>query len=663
MEFGMKDAFAGFADHLPDIVLLIDCRGRCNYINSIVEASLGIKSDQLIGKPISHTKLPKEFLSLFDEIISPIFEDKQERTHEFTACGELGDATFRSRFYPQFSKDGDVENVVCIMQDITSEKENLKDLADSGRKLRQALDKSKQMQQQLEEYYRRLEQAQKLARLGFLECKIKDINEPRYYKVSHNVFDMFGVGDRFSSNDLIDVEELYATIHNDDRKKIKSTFENAMKHTGLFEDSFRVVHPNTFKVYYLHMRIDISKNAEGYHLVGFIADVTEKALLEQQLRNAAKMDAIGRLTGGITHDFNNILQVILGCGKNLLRGIDKDSPAQQYAQMIVAAGEKARVLVRQLLLFSQQKQPKFEYVDLNRYIQEIVRLITRLIGENIQLELNLAEDLMAVKADFDQIEQVLMNLCVNSRDAMPQGGKITISTNNQPLEKELEGKYVLLTVGDTGCGIPEDLKEQIYEPFFTTKELGRGTGLGLSNAFAIVKNHGGFIDCVSAENKGTTFKIYLPAVSIEPQRASESKKEPAEIQAVRSRTILLAEDDLMVRELTVDTLRQAGYGVLVAEDGIQAVELFRQNYDKIDMLVLDVIMPQMSGREVYDTIVRESPNMPVLFCSGYDRNTLKDDYLLNIGGKVLHKPYDRKTLIETVESVLKKTSSKKRTRV
>lgn len=348
----------------------------------------------------------------------------------------------------------------------------------------------------------------------------------------------------------------------------------------------------------------------------------EKLRLREQLLQAQKMEAIGQLAGGIAHDFNNILTAIMGYVHFLKTSLTADEPARKYVDQILSAAERAANLTQSLLAFSRKQIINPKPVRLNEIIEHIQKLLLRIIGEDVELSTILTGKDTGVMADTGQIEQVLMNLAANARDAMPEGGLLRIETEVIELDEAFvkmhgygkNGRYVLMTVTDTGTGMDQEIRERIFEPFFTTKEFGRGTGLGLSIVYGIIKQHEGFINVYSEPGKGTTFKIYLPLITA---RTEEVRPESVSPLAGGSETILLAEDDDGVRIFTKSLLQKFGYTVVEASDGDDALRRFREYQDRIHLLLIDVIMPKKNGKEVYDEITKITPEMKVLFMSGY----------------------------------------------
>jgi PAS domain S-box-containing protein len=393
-------------------------------------------------------------------------------------------------------------------------------------------------------------------------------------------------------------------------------------------------------------------------VMGIYADLTQSKQLEEQFRQAQKMEAVGRLAGGIAHDFNNILTVITGYGEMVAERIADDPAMSEEMQEILKAADHATVLTSQLLIFSRRHVVKQEPLDLNTVVAKLERMLRRIIGEDVELVTAPGPGLARVRADAAQVEQVIMNLAVNARDAMPEGGRLIIETANVELDAAYarghigvqEGEYVMLAVSDTGKGIPPDVRIRLFEPFFTTKERGKGTGLGLSTVYGIVKQSGGEIWVYSEPGRGSTFKIYLPRVTDDkpkPARAAE----PSPVERGEE-TLLLAEDEPGVRALARDVLRQRGYQVLEAMDVQDALRICREHPDRIDLLLTDVVMPVMSGRELAERVAEIRPEIKVLYMSGYTDNIVVSHGVTSIDKEFLQKPFTPRSLARKVRESL-----------
>jgi two-component system, cell cycle sensor histidine kinase and response regulator CckA len=399
-------------------------------------------------------------------------------------------------------------------------------------------------------------------------------------------------------------------------------------------------------------------DASGAANMAFIADITERKSLEEQLRQSQKMEAIGRLAGGIAHDFNNLLVVMLGYADLLIEGLAGNPDLGAKAEQIRLASSRASELTRQLLAYSRRQVMQPRIISLSRTVDAMHRLLRRLIGEDINLQhmLNAAG---SVKADPGQIEQVIMNLAVNARDAMREGGTLTIETMDVELDDTYmrrhgdignPGPYVMLAVSDTGVGMSHELTERIFEPFFSTKEKGEGTGLGLSTVYGIVKQSGGNIFVYTEQGKGTTFKIYLPRVKAD--NAVELEETARDVPAVAGETILVVEDEDGVRQIVAEVLKTAGYTVLTASHGEDAFRKSAAYADTIHLLVTDVIMPRHNGAQVARRLQQERSGLKVLFISGYTANAIVHQGVLDPGVNYLQKPFRPSEIVRKVREIL-----------
>ncbi|HXS94184.1 MAG TPA: PAS domain S-box protein [Candidatus Limnocylindrales bacterium] len=398
---------------------------------------------------------------------------------------------------------------------------------------------------------------------------------------------------------------------------------------------------------------------EGVFAIAFVSDTSQRKQLEDQLMHAQKMEAVGRLAGGVAHDFNNMLTVISGYNRMILDELSALDPLRGYAEEILKAADRAGALTNQLLAFSRRQIMKPRVMNLNATLAGTEKMLQRLIGEDIELKLVLSSDTGNIKADPNAVEQAIVNLAVNARDAMPLGGRLTVETGNVELDENYAkshmgvtpGEFVMIAVSDTGVGMDAATKRRIFEPFFTTKEKGKGTGLGLATVYGIVKQTGGDIWVYSEPGQGTTFKLYFPRVH---STAGESPEggESSEDESGPSATLLLVEDEQSVRDLTVKMLQRLGYRVLVAAGGAEAVEISRSYAGTIALLVTDVVMPGMSGRQVADALQAARPDLKVLYLSGYTEDTVVHHGVLDAGVEFLPKPFSREALGKKIRSVL-----------
>jgi two-component system cell cycle sensor histidine kinase/response regulator CckA len=390
----------------------------------------------------------------------------------------------------------------------------------------------------------------------------------------------------------------------------------------------------------------------------FAEDVTEKRLLERQLQVAQKIEAVGRLSGGIAHDFNNLLGVIIGYSQVLIKKLGVGNPLYEHAEEIEKAGQRAASLTKQLLAFSRQQVMAPAVLNLNAVINDMGKMLHRLIGEDIDLVLQLRADIGQVKADQGQIEQVIMNLVINARDALPQGGKLIVETVNTTLDEAFTrkhpgsraGRYVMISVTDSGTGMTLETLAHLFEPFFTTKDRGKGTGLGLATVYGVVKQSGGYIWVNSELGKGSCFKVYLPEID-EPVSAPV-RTAPMGESFRGTETVLLVEDADALRKLAFTLLEQNGYQVLAAASGLEALKMLEGKPHRIDLLLTDVIMPGINGRALAERLAPLQPGLKVLYMSGYTNSAIADHGILDPGTKLLHKPFSEEELIQKVRDVL-----------
>lgn len=455
----------------------------------------------------------------------------------------------------------------------------------------------------------------------------------------------------------------YRMVYEEDRTSVIEQANQILSGESIKFLEHRVVHKNGSKKWVRNTVVP-RYDKEG-HLVsydGLIEDITERKKLEQQLRHAQKMEAIGTLAGGIAHDFNNIVNIIMGYGTMVYDSLEAGSPSKEQMNEVLTAADRAANLSKRLLLFSRKEVAECKPLSVNELVINMEKMLSRIIGEDI----NLIADLMGTKAlvmvDDGQMEQVLMNLATNARDAMPKGGSLTISTEIREIDDEFikayeygaPGTYAVISVTDTGTGIDKEKQSRIFDPFFTTKEVGKGTGLGLSIAYGIIKQHNGCIKVYSEPGRGTTFKIWLPVVE-------DKAEKKLEVEACSSpkggtETILVAEDDTSLRSLTRLVLESSGYKVITAEDGEDALTRFMENKDRIALVVLDMIMPKKSGKEAYEEISKVSPGIKTLFLSGYTMDLIKTQGIIEAGLDFIHKPARPRELLRKVREALDKKS-------
>jgi two-component system, cell cycle sensor histidine kinase and response regulator CckA len=471
---------------------------------------------------------------------------------------------------------------------------------------------------------------------------------------SHAVSPIFGyeLDERVGKN-------VFELVHPEDAPQVLSTFSRLMQRPFTSVSAqLRYQHKDGSWRWIEALGTNLLEDPSVEGVVINYRDVTEQRRLQEQLFQAQKMEAIGALAGGVAHDFNNLLTAILGYSDMILEKAAPNSALHRYSTQIKQAGERAASLTRQLLAFSRLQVMAPKVLDLNAVISEMSRMLRRVIGEDIKLNVVAASGLGRVKVDPSQIEQVIINLAVNARDAMPQGGELTIRTANESIGESIAedkirlrpGAYVLLEVSDTGCGMDSETRARVFEPFFTTKEKGRGTGLGLSTVYGVVKQSGGYIWLSSELGKGASFKIYLPSVN-EAISAAKTLEAPA-CDPGGAETILLVEDENAVRALLRRVLRSKGYRILEAERGEDALAICQTYQERIDLILTDIVMPKMSGQDLAHHASRLHPEAKLLYMTGYAGTKIGSAELLEMGAQFIQKPFSADTLTQKIRAVL-----------
>jgi PAS domain S-box-containing protein len=613
-------------------VIATDLKGIVIFWNQFAEKLYGWTSTEAVGHHVLKLTTPEINLELGNKTIARLSSGKSW-AGEFVVQNKAGDnfPAYVSNS-PVNDETGKIVGFVGVSVDITERK-------NAETALRQAEDK-----------YRSLVES---------SPAIVYLAEPfppfSTIYVSPNI-SRFG----YSIEEWFNQPDLWVSIiHEDDRGEVLIAIEDAIARNIETDIEYRV-RARDGRIHWLHDKgrfiSDNQGNKTGWQ--GVMVDITKTKDLEEQLRQSQKLESIGLLAGGIAHDFNNMLTAINGYSDLALRRLKPDDSLRRYIEEIKKAGERSAVLTHQLLAFSRQQilQPKVIY--LNQVVTETGDMLERLIGEDIQLVTILHPKAGPVNVDPGQIAQVVMNLAVNARDAMPNGGKLTIETANVYLDEQYvnqhgdakAGEYVLLAVSDTGTGIDEATRQHIFEPFYTTKEIGQGTGLGLATVYGIVKQSGGNIWVYSELGIGTTFKVYLPRLTEESETA-ETKGVSADLPS-GTETILLVEDEDVVRTLSRQILEMCGYTVLEATNGTEALTVGEKHDGKIDLLMTDVVMPKMGGKELAEIFARRYPQMRVLFTSGYTDDAVIRHGVINADTNFIQKPFTPNSLAHKVREVL-----------
>ncbi len=496
-----------------------------------------------------------------------------------------------------------------------------------------------------------------------------------FHLITENAEDMIAVVD-FDGNRIYNspayhrvlgytVEELrkskpHEQIHPDDRANLIAAGLEAQQGGVGRRVEYRMSHKNgSWRLLESTASVVPSKSGPATKMVIVNRDITERRQLEEKFRQAHKMEAIGRLSGGIAHDFNNLLGVIIGYAEILQERLAESDPLRVSADEIVKAGNRAASLTRQLLAFSRQQILEFEVLDLNEIVADIEKMLRRVIGEDIELRADLDPELGHVKADRSQLEQLFLNLVVNARDAMPEGGRLLIETRSFEMSEEYvrsypypvkTGSYARVTVKDTGLGMDADVQARIFEPFFTTKEKGKGTGLGLSTVYGVVKQSGGYIEVHSEIGKGAAFLIYFPTVQ---ETASQTKPHQTSRSAhAAHETILLVEDEDSLRTLSRNLLELSGYTVIEARNGNEALAIAKSRTGSIHLLLTDIVMPGISGRELAKRLLVEMPQLKVVYMSGYAGQSIGENEIFGKNAHYLQKPFSRENLAQKVRDAL-----------
>jgi len=628
------EALRAFLNANPEVSFLMDAKGTVLVANESLFKRFSKSSEEIIGSclyGLFPEDVTKQRKSHFDEVFrtgKPVhFEDvRMDRNYE----------TF---VHPVFDKEGNVAEVAILGFDITERKQTEEALRSSEEKYRTILEN-------IEDGYYEVDIAGNFTFYNDSLCRI----------LGYSRDEMIGMNDR-QYTDQENAKKLFQAFN-----KVYRTGEPAR------EFDWEIIRKDGARRR-IEASVSLIKDSSGNRIGfrGLVRDVTErkqieqeKANLEEQLRQSQKIEAIGRLAGGIAHDFNNLLTVIKGYSQLSLIEIKEGHPLKENIEEIKKAAEKAADLTRQLLAFSRRQILDMKVLDLNTLLKDLDKMLRRVIGEDIELITLLTEDLGRVKVDPGQIEQVVMNLVVNARDAMPSGGKLFIETANIELDEAYArahvavtpGRFVMISVSDTGVGMTPEVRDRVFEPFFTTKEKGKGTGLGLSTVYGIVKQSGGNIWVYSEPGQGTTLKIYLPLVD-EPIEELREKVRIEEIPRGHE-IILIVEDDEAVRKLAVQILEKQGYNALQAHQGDEALKICQHHKDRIHLILTDVVMPEMSGRQLVDSLKQVRQDFKVLYTSGYTDNAIAHHGVLEKGVNFIQKPFTFEGLARKVREVLDK---------
>ncbi len=650
-----------FTDSSPQGLGMSDLNGYIIYANSTLSRFLGRdKPEDAYQTNVKDYYLKEDLPRLENEILPAVIE-KGHQTIEmpivsvdgkitpalqsiFLIHDEHNNPLFLAKVVTDISDLKQMEEELRIHRDHLEElvSERTIDLRKSNKELQKEIEKSQKIAEALqesEERFKRLSYASfegiAITEKGFMI----DVNKQLASMLGYELNEMIG----------IEVEKLIAP---EDRdlvfNKIKAENDKPYEHKALRKDgSIITVEAHGQTAFYKSKQVRLTA----------IRDVTQHKKLEEQLRQAQKMEAIGQLAGGIAHDFNNFLTAIIGFASIIKMKTEENSSLMSHIDHIITSANKAAYLTRSLLAFSRKQIINLKPIRVNENIQNLFKFLIRILGEDIELKTSLTELNPQVMADSIQIDQVLINLVTNARDAMPNGGEFNITTDCIQMDTKFikehgigkQGMYVLISLTDTGIGMDEETKNKIFEPFFTTKEVGEGTGLGMSVLYGLIKQHKGFIVVQSEPGKGTTFEIYFPMIIADVEKVTTEKI----VTLMRgTETILVAEDEEMARKLAKTLLEEFGYTVIEAINGVEAVEKFIENKDSIELLLLDVIMPKKNGKKVLDEIMEIKPEIKAIFTSGYPKDIINKKGILDEGLNFISKPISPHDLLIKVRDVL-----------
>jgi two-component system cell cycle sensor histidine kinase/response regulator CckA len=623
----------GITEGTTDAVFVKDIEGRYVMVNSAGARGLGLTVQEVIGKSaidLHGHELGREIMERDRELM----QSGQTQTFEEEGSPSGTARTYHSTKGPFRDGNGKIVGLLGISRDITERKRAEEEIRRSQQKLRIHFEHTP---------------------LAVVEWDI-ELRVTAWNPAAEGIFG-------YSREEAIGQHASFI-VPPQFRQQVDNVGQALLKQSG----GARSTNDNLTKDgrtiscdWYNTPLVDESGKVLG--VASLVHDVTERVALEERLRQSQKMEAVGRLAGGVAHDFNNLLTVILGYSQIVAEGVPAGSRMADGMAQIKSAADRAAGITRQLLAFSRKAVLSPRVINLNDIMLNLDSLLRRLIGEDVEVLTVPANDLGSVKADPGQIEQVIMNLALNARDAMPLGGKLTLETSNAQFDESYAerhqpaepGRYVMLAVSDTGHGMAPETQARIFEPFFTTKEVGKGTGLGLSMVYGIVKQSGGYIWVYSEPDRGTTFKIYLPRVD-QPAEPTGAENRPRSVQR-GSETILLVEDDPQLRQLSSSILAHCGYKVLTATGPEEGLAICKENHHDIRLLVTDVVMPRMNGRQLAEQILQVSPNVKVLYISGYTSNAIVHYGVLDPGLWFLPKPFTLSALMAKVREVLDSDSA------
>lgn len=618
-------------DTIPSPIFYKDIRGRYIGCNKAFEQAVGLQKERIIGRTMRDI-MPEDFAEKNEALDKDLFRNPGVQAYEMSltyADGGLRHIIANKATYTR--ADGSLAGLVGVISDITSQKLMQEEIRLSEERYRTLFEESSDGFFLTSVEGRILDISPAGHRLLGFETK-EEITEVNFYNLYHNPPDKERFSEEIAARGFI--KDFEAEILRKDGSRIILSINAKAVSGGL-------------------------GNITGYR--GVFKDITKHKILEDQLFQAQKMEAIGKLTGGIAHDFNNMIMAIVGYATLIHSKVAEDDPARRNIEQLMGVTERASNLTKRLLAFGRKQVISLKPVSINEIVNRVEHLLSRLIGEHIEFTTSLDKQSLTVMADSGQIDQILINLATNARDAMPRGGTLTVSTSSEYIDEEFvrahgygaPGIYACLSVRDTGTGMNAETQKKIFDPFFTTKEVGKGTGLGLSIVYGIVKQHNGFISVKSGHGEGTEFRMLLPTVKSKA-KSLESQLSMMPFTVEGKETVLLTEDDSGVREITRAVLESAGYRVIEAVDGQDAIEKFCKSSERIKFLLLDVIMPKKNGREVYDEITGISPDVKALFFSGYTEDILNRNGMVDDELNFISKPVPPNELLKKIRDILDK---------
>jgi PAS domain S-box-containing protein len=628
------------SENSADVIWLADVATlRFTYVSPSMERQCGYSPEEMLAQPLGALWTPESY-----GVVERSF---RERLASFEAGSEA--EKIQTYEVDQRRRDGSLMRVEVALTLLAGEDRRVREILGVSRDVTERYRQTEALREK--EYW--LSESQRVSRIGSYATDFT----AGAWTSSGTLDEIFGIGPEFHRT----VDNWAALVHPDDRREMMEYLQREVaERRKPFDREYRIVRRSDGQIRWVHGRGELVHNAKGELLTmtGTIRDITDRRRLEEQLLHAQKMESVGRLAGGVAHYFNNLLTVINGYCDLMLQSMEASNPLKEQLDEVRGAGQRAAALTQQLLAFSRRQVMRPRVLDLNVFLRETERLLQRLIGEDVHLATVLAAGLGKVKADPGQINQVILNLAVNARDAMPGGGHLTIETANVDIDEDTAatqvgsraGRYVRLSVSDTGTGMDLETRRHLFEPFFTTKPVGLGTGLGLSSVYGIVQQSDGWISVYSEPGHGTQFHIYLPRLDGDEETAPAPAENSA--PACGTETILVTEDQGDVRRLVARTLRGLGYHVLEASNGATALAVEAAHFGPIHLLVTDVVMPEMSGRELGAELQRRRPGILVLYMSGYSGNVIARHGLLEEGVAFIEKPFTAESLAGKVRNTL-----------